>query len=145
MGEHVIVQQFDDLTEEVGDDIETVAFSHAGTDYEIDLNEENRGELAAALADFVAVARVVGGKGAPKSRGRKTSTSPRGGGHSRETSKHIREWAAKQGWQISERGRIPAEVNEAWERAHAGGNGAVVEPVVTEDEVVEETKQFSHA
>ena len=33
---------------------------------------------------------------------------------SRETNQAIREWAIKNGWEVSERGRIPASVVEAY-------------------------------
>jgi len=42
------------------DDVATVALSFRGQAYEVDLSAAHRAELAAALAPFVAAARVVG-------------------------------------------------------------------------------------
>jgi hypothetical protein len=38
----------------------------------------------------------------------------------REQTKAIRDWARQNGYELSDRGRIPATVIEAFEAAHAG-------------------------
>jgi hypothetical protein len=40
------------------------------------------------------------------------------GRSSREQNQAVREWAAKNGYEVSERGRIPASVVEAFDKAH---------------------------
>lgn len=94
---------------------ETVNFSVAGRDYEIDLSEEHQAELAALLAEvqeklkkFTDLARPAGwtsstGRGA----GRRAS------GQGVDASK-VRLWAVENGFEVKERGRIPAEVMEAY-------------------------------
>ena len=99
-----------------------MAFGLDGVSYEIDLSDTNASALRDALADYVAHARRSGGR---RSSGRRSETaaSPAGGstGSStggREQSRAIREWARGQGMEVSERGRIPASVTEAFHRNH---------------------------
>nr|GLK37980.1 hypothetical protein GCM10017611_48450 [Rhodococcus wratislaviensis] len=49
-----------------------------------------------------------------RSRRRPRSPRPRGGG----TAKEVREWAVQQGYEISSRGRIPADIEQAFRDAH---------------------------
>lgn len=86
---------------------QTVSFALDGTSYEIDLNDKNAGALRDALATYVGHGRKVSG-GAR--RGRK---SVAGGTSARE----IRDWARSNGHKVPDRGRIPADVREAFEAA----------------------------
>lgn len=91
----------------------TVEFSFDGSRYEVDLNSANVAKLADALAPFIAVARQVGGRRATaKGRGRAASTPTRG------RTGEVRAWAKAQGMTVSERGRVPASVQEAYDAAH---------------------------
>ena len=85
---------------------ETVSFSLDGVSYEIDLSQANAGKLRDDLARWVGHARRVGGR---KAAGKK----PKGG-----AANDIRAWALAQGMQVSARGRVPAEVREAYEKAN---------------------------
>jgi hypothetical protein len=94
-----------------GEAAETVTFALDGVSYEIDLSTKNAGKLRDAMAPYVGSARRVGGRrrrgGASKaSSGRSTSSAD------------IREWARNNGWDIPDRGRIAAEVREAYAAAH---------------------------
>ena len=89
---------------------ETVSFGLDGTQYEIDLNDAHASALRDALAGYVGHARkVAGGR-----RGRRTSGSSSTGGDT----KAIREWARVQGYEVSDRGRVSAEIREAYAAAH---------------------------
>ena len=88
---------------------ETVTFGLDGTSYEIDLNDANAAALREALSGYVGHARKVTGGGR---RARKS-----GGGSSSNT-KDVREWAKAQGMEVSERGRISADVQQAYDAAH---------------------------
>lgn len=90
---------------------QTVSFGLDGANYEIDLNDENASALREALAAYVGHGRKVGRGGGAKRGGR----APAGGGTS---AKEIREWARDNGFTVPERGRIPADVREAYESAH---------------------------
>lgn len=91
--------------------VETVTFGLDGVQYEIDLNEANASRLRDDLAPWVGHARRAGG--------RKRTGRGGGGGASRsgEAAK-IRAWARENGYEVSERGRVPAEVRQAYEQAH---------------------------
>jgi hypothetical protein len=88
---------------------ETVAFSLDGAEYEIDLSSKNAASLRDALAPWTAHARKVGGR---RRRGGKSS----GGSNS---SCDIRAWAAANGFEVSSRGRVSAEVRDAYDKAHS--------------------------
>jgi hypothetical protein len=89
---------------------ETVSFSLDGTAYEIDLNDKNAGRLRDALSTYVGHGRKVSGS----RRTRRSSASSSGGTSARE----IRDWARSNGHKVPERGRIPSDVRDAFERAH---------------------------
>jgi hypothetical protein len=88
---------------------ESVTFALDGTEYEIDLSAQNAADLRDALAPWVAHARRIGGR---RRRAGKESASA-----STSTS-DIRAWAQSQGYEVSSRGRVPAEIRAAYERAH---------------------------
>ena len=116
MARKVQVILSDDLDENVAAD-ETVSFSLDGTSYEIDLSEKNAQELRDAFSRYVQAARKVGrGSGRASGGGRSRATG--GGRMDREQAGAIRDWARKNGHAVSDRGRIPASVVEAYEAAH---------------------------
>ena len=88
---------------------ETVSFSLDGVSYEIDLSRKNANKMRDSLALYVGSARKVGGR---RRRGSAKASARTG------SSAEIREWARNNGWDIPERGRIAAEVREAYEAAH---------------------------
>ena len=89
---------------------ETVTFGLDGTTYEIDLNDANAAALREALSGYVGHAR----KGSGGSRRRKGA----GSAASSTNTKDVREWAKGQGMEVSERGRISADVQQAYDAAH---------------------------
>jgi hypothetical protein len=92
---------------------ETVRFGLEGRQYEIDLSQHNAARLREGLADFVASARRAGGgarAGRPSSAGVARASSA-----SRERGAAVREWARANGLQVSDRGRISAEVLKAYD------------------------------
>ena len=119
MARKVQVILSDDLDDSISAD-ETVTFALDGTTYEIDLSEKNAAEMRDALGKYVSAARKVSGRGNRASGGgRSRATGGGGGGRmDREQAGAIREWARKNGHEVSDRGRIPASVVEAYEAAH---------------------------
>ncbi|MCW2718956.1 Lsr2 family protein [Pseudonocardia sp.] len=104
------IRLVDDLDGEEAD--ETVEFGIDGKNYEIDLSKDNAGKLRDVLAEFVGSARRAGGRarrssGAVAAPARRPSVD-------REQNQAIRDWARKRGMKVSDRGRIPAEVLEAY-------------------------------
>ncbi|PRY43209.1 Lsr2 protein [Geodermatophilus tzadiensis] len=119
MARKVQVILSDDLDEDLPAD-ETVSFSLDGTNYEIDLSEKNAKELRDSFSRYVQAARKVGrGGGRASGGGRSRATGGGGGGRmDREQAGAIRDWARKNGHNVSDRGRIPASVVDAYEAAH---------------------------
>lgn len=120
MAQQVQVVLVDDLDGGPAD--ETVSFALDGVAYEIDLSADNARGLRDAFAGYVGSARKVGGR-AGRSAGRAARAAAASGGAAGSRrrggdSASIREWARENGFQVSERGRIPAEVRQAYEKAH---------------------------
>ena len=116
MARKVQVILSDDLDENVPAD-ETVSFALDGTNYEIDLSDKNATQLREAFSRYVQAARKVGrGSGGRASGGGRSRAT--GGRMDREQAGAIRDWARKNGHNVSDRGRIPASVVEAYEAAH---------------------------
>jgi Lsr2 len=115
MARQVITTLIDDLDGKAAD--RTVEFSLDGISYTIDLSEANAGKLRKALDPFItagtrlgrsnSTSRIPGRRGVPS----RTASS-------RDENRLIREWAQANGHQISERGRIPQSVTDAYRAAH---------------------------
>lgn len=105
----------DDLDENAEGTVTTIPYALAGTEYEIDLNEQHAAELHRILADlerFTAASRTTtGGNG----------DGTRGGGYDPAV---VRAWAQANGIAVNEKGRVPAGIVTQWRRATAGAEGA---------------------
>ena len=113
MAQRVNVVLVDDL--DGSDAVETVSFALDGVDYEIDLNEQHASELRNALSLYVGHGRRTGGRRRTSSGGSKRSAGSSSGGPS---AAEIRAWARENGHDVPERGRVSAEVREAYAAAH---------------------------
>jgi Lsr2 len=91
---------------------ETIAFSLDNITYSIDLSADNAKKLRNAFAPYIAA-----GERDRSATTRRSGTSRRKSSGTAATD--IRAWAAAQGMQVSARGRVSAEVREAYERAHS--------------------------
>jgi DNA-binding protein H-NS len=110
---HQLVDDIDGTVLEVGEG-ETVHFSVNGTSYEIDLNTAHAEELRKALEPYIAAGRRAG-----SSSGSTRSSSPSRKRPARNPEvAAIRVWANENGYTLSERGRIPAPILEAYNAAH---------------------------
>lgn len=105
MAQRTVITLEDDLAG--GEADETVTFALDGTTYEIDLNVDNADTLRGILYDYTAKARKVGGK--TKTSGRKQAAE------SGPAAAEIRAWAVENGYDVPARGRIPADVREAYD------------------------------
>jgi hypothetical protein len=105
MSRSVSVIVTDDLDGSEGAD--TVSFGLDGVSYEIDLGEANRERLEEDLAPFIAVGRRANRASRPRGVSRAASSSPA-----------VRAWARENGLEISERGRISADIVRQYEAAH---------------------------
>lgn len=112
MAQQVKIVLFDDI--EGGEADETVQFALDGTAYEIDLTTKNASALRDTFATYVAAARKAG-RGAAAPRRRSTSA---GSGDSRQRAGEIRAWAKERGLNVSERGRVSADIVAKYDAAH---------------------------
>lgn len=99
----------------------TVSFCLDSVVYDIDLSADNEARLKAALEPFMQAGRARGGTQRPNrpSSGRlNVSRSHKTTPGRAEQLAAIRTWARQQGFEVSERGRIPEVVQEAFESAH---------------------------
>lgn len=113
MAKKVITLLTDDLDGSEAD--RTVEFSLDGVSYTIDLSEKNAGKLRKALDAYIAAGTRVSRSGA-SGRGSRGSFTAAPARSDREQNRAIREWAAKNGYAVSERGRIPANVISAYHK-----------------------------
>ena len=111
MAQRVIHQLISDLSgvEIPEGDGETVSFGFQGTNYQVDLTNKELEKLEKALQPYIDIATQV----------KRTRTV----GNIRKVSAPadnaaIREWANANGFKVGDRGRIPAEVKDAYDAAH---------------------------
>ncbi|MFD7711104.1 Lsr2 family protein [Streptomyces sp. NPDC059785] len=110
MAQKVQVLLVDDL--DGGEADETVTFALDGKTYEIDLTTSNADKLRGLLEPYVKGGRRTGGR-ASGGRGKARAAS----GSSQDTAQ-IRAWAKENGYEVNDRGRVPASIREAYEKAN---------------------------
>ncbi|MDR1426519.1 MAG: Lsr2 family protein [Bifidobacteriaceae bacterium] len=107
MAQRTLVQLIDDIDGTSAD--ETVSFALDGVSYEIDLTSGNAQRLRDALSPWIGGARKVSGR-ARRGQARRS-------GDTGQTAQ-IREWAKANGYTVSDRGRISADVRAAYDAAN---------------------------
>jgi hypothetical protein len=113
MGKKEVVTITDDIDGREG--AQTVTFSYAGRNYEIDLGKKNRAKLEKALEPFIAAARKAGSTGRAVAVSRPASRRPSSEGLDLRA---VRAWAVDQGLEVAQRGRVAKNVLEGFRRAH---------------------------
>lgn len=115
MAERIVRQLIDDIDgSEISDGAgERVEFSVRGVSYRIDLSAPNIAKFDKALKPYV--------DSAVKVRGTRSNGRANGNGNGKVSPEQlaaIRDWARKNGYEVAARGRIKAEVVEAFEAVH---------------------------
>jgi hypothetical protein len=110
VAQKVQVLLVDDL--DGGEADETVTFALDGKTYEIDLTTGNADKLRGLLDPYVKGGRRTGGRA---SGGRGKARAAAAG--SQDTAA-IRAWAKENGFEVNDRGRVPASIREAYEKAN---------------------------
>lgn len=105
---HQLVDDLDGTVLEPGEG-ESVIFAVDGKSYEIDLTEKHANDLRDALAPYISAGRRAAGA-APKAQRRR-------GTNSRDLGA-VRAWAKENGYTVSDRGRVPATILEAYDAAN---------------------------
>ncbi|WP_032403811.1 histone-like nucleoid-structuring protein Lsr2 [Rhodococcoides fascians] len=122
MAKRVTTQLVDDIDGSVIDDEsgETIEFAVNGVEYVIDLKAKNATEFHRKLDYYIEHSTRVGGRKRKPSPAGATTTVKTGTPATRDPAqvRAIRQWAADEGYEISDRGRIPAAIEEAYNAAH---------------------------
>lgn len=118
---YVLVDDFDG--KELPEDTDPVHLSLGRTTYALYLSEKNHGKLLEALNPFIESAETVATNRVSATRSSSTASSG-----DKEKLKKVREWAIASNYEytnakgerttLGDRGRIPAEVIEAYEKAN---------------------------
>ncbi|MFD5213040.1 Lsr2 family protein [Microbacterium sp. NPDC058345] len=108
---HQLVDDIDGALLEAGEG-ETVHFSLNGTAYEIDLTTAHADELRDVLAPYIQAGRRATAGGSAR------AASPRRRASRGNDTAAVREWAKANGHKVSERGRISADVMDAYQAAN---------------------------
>jgi hypothetical protein len=104
--------------------VDTVSFAYNGATYAFEACQAHLDDFHAVMDGFVARARREG----PAPRGGRSVSAPSASarpgktpaGSGREDLSAVRAWARAQGYQVSDRGRIPAQIRDAYELAVTG-------------------------
>lgn len=110
VAQKVQVLLVDDLDGSEAD--ETVTFALDGKTYEIDLTTSNADKLRSLLEPYVKNGRRVTSRTSGRGKARAASTG------SQDTAQ-IRAWAKANGYEVNDRGRVPASIREAYEKANS--------------------------
>ncbi|MEU1353912.1 Lsr2 family protein [Streptomyces cinnamoneus] len=110
MAQKIITIFTDDLTGEEAEEAQTHTFSIDGVAYEIDLAPDSYEQMLQAFGPFVNAARKQGREKRVVSRA--TTSRPN------ENTAAIRAWAKENGYNVNDRGRVPAEIREAYAKAN---------------------------
>jgi hypothetical protein len=105
-----IVTVVDDL-DKSEDDVQQVEFTYGGKRYEIDLGKKNRDAMDKAMKKYLDAATELGEAIVPKAA---TATTTARAKHLAR----VRDWAGKNKFEVSDRGRIPDDVREAYNTAN---------------------------
>ncbi|GAB16779.1 putative LSR2-like protein [Gordonia effusa NBRC 100432] len=109
MAKREVVEVIDDIDGKVLEEYETVRFSVDGRTYEFDTSAKHADDFRASLQKYLDVSRPVARTA------RRVAT---GGNRSKAQTQAIREWANENGHSVSDRGRIPLHIVDAYEAAH---------------------------
>ena len=114
MAKTTIVQVTDDLDGSAN--ASEVRFAFEGTEYAIDLSSKNRKALEKALRPYVEAGTKVSGRRSAATRSARPKRSGNSGnsGNSAVDLAAVRAWAKENGHQVSDRGRLPRAVLDAY-------------------------------
>lgn len=108
-----IVTKIDDLTGKEYEEGTTVTFTFQGKSYEIDLSKRNAADFEKKMTRYMEKGRRV-----TKGRTHRADGDGRKVTHDREYVQTVRAWAQANGYEVSNRGRVPLAVYSAYEKAN---------------------------
>lgn len=107
MAKKTHIELVDDIDGSTAD--ETITFSIDGAHYEIDLSAENAEKIRAEIGEWAEKGTRVARKKARRASAPSSSS---------EENARIRQWAKDNGYEVGDRGRISAEIRQAYADAH---------------------------
>jgi len=111
MAQHFQATYIDDIDgADLGQNANTLVFAFDGKEYSIDLSDDNADTFRKVMDPYITAGRRVTGKS-------KNTRKPAGSTSSSRT-KAVRDWARNNGYEVSDRGRIPADVMQAYTAAN---------------------------
>lgn len=112
MAKKTVIKVIDDIdgAELDSDNYETVRWSIDGKQYEFDSSPANAEAFRDHVATYVAASRSV----RAADRQRRTGAAK----NSSSNPQKVRAWAAENGISVSDRGRIPADIQDQYDAAH---------------------------
>ncbi|MGH4033033.1 histone-like nucleoid-structuring protein Lsr2 [Actinomycetota bacterium Odt1-20B] len=111
MAQKIVTLYIDDLTGEESEEAATHTFSLDGVAYEIDLGPDSYEQMLGAFGPFIKAARKTG-----RTKGQGAKRQSATGSNSSDTAA-IRAWAKDNGFEVNDRGRVPASIREAYDKA----------------------------
>lgn len=112
MAQKVMTLLVCDLHGDETEGVETISFGLEGTTYEVDVCKKHAKEIRDSVGKYVPAARKVPNRPGGRGRGR------RGSKVAGASTADVRIWAIEHGYDVGERGRIPAAVVDAYRSAH---------------------------
>ncbi|MFJ5594750.1 Lsr2 family protein [Streptomyces noursei] len=106
MAQKTVIIYTDDLTGEETSEAATHTIALDGVTYEIDLGPDSYDKLLEAVGPFLKAGRKTG-----------RTRKPRKATASGDDTAAIRAWAKENGYQVNDRGRVPADIREAYQKA----------------------------
>lgn len=126
MAKQTIVMLTDDL--DGGEAETTVSFAFDGMGYDIDLSGENAQKFRELMGPYLAAGTRKGKVHyAPQAHTAQSASVSSTGRTDKQTLLAIREWAPRNGYSLSTRGRIPTHVQNAYFDGRANPNTRMVE------------------
>lgn len=105
MAQHFQTRYIDDLDgTDLGETANTLSFAFDGKEYTIDLSDGNAETFRQVIAPYIEAGRRVTGTRTKTTRARSVGSNI----------KAVREWARANGYEVSDRGRIPTDVMDAY-------------------------------
>ncbi len=114
MAQKVVREFIDDIDGSPAE--RTFTFAVDGVAYEIDLSSDNIAEFKSAIGGFIESARKVKTASSSQRQRGASTTDLR---QRRERLNEVREWARKNGYSVSDRGRVSAEVLAAFDNRNS--------------------------
>lgn len=111
MAQHFQMRFIDDIDgTDLGETANTISFAFENKEYSIDLSDANADTFHQVMAPYIEAGRRITGKTKVARRPAATTSAT--------NTRAVREWARANGYEVSDRGRIPADVMQAYTAAN---------------------------